>query len=63
MFPCHPHSHDIVARPRNWAPTPERCGLCSHSEGFILETNWGKSMATLVAQMVKNPPAIWENWV
>ena len=62
-FPCPPHCHDIVAGPRNWAPTPERYGLCSHNEGFVLETNWGKSVVSLVAQMEKNLPAMQKTWV
>ena len=27
--------------------------------GYLLQSSW----ASLVAQLVKNPPAIWETWV
>ena len=30
---------------------------------MILSIIWGIYQASLVAQMVKNPPAVWETWV
>ena len=35
------------------------CVFCSHSNRCIVVSDW----ASLVAQTVKNPPAVWDTWV
>ena len=31
--------------------------------GYPLQYSWASLVAPLVAQLVKNPPALWETWV
>ena len=33
--------------------------ICCKGIGYLLQYSW----ASLVAQLVKNPPAMWETWV
>ena len=39
--------------------TPESARSAGEGIGYSLQYSW----ASLVAQLVKNPPAIWETWV
>ena len=47
-----------ASRKPSWA-TPSPDGLWQPEIGYPLQYSW----APLVAQLVKNPPAMWETWV
>ena len=51
-----------------WASTEEDPGYSHRSGGEVQKRQYlghgsGEEWASLVAQLVKNPPAMWETWV
>ena len=45
--------------PRSGRSTGEAIGFLLQRIGYPLQYSW----ASLVAQVVKNPPAMWETWI
>ena len=59
MFPCSSAGKESTSNARNPGPTPGSGR--SAGEGIVYPPQY--SWASLVAQLVKNPPAMRETWV
>ena len=56
-------SSDFSAHPSNLQPNPSRISLKHCNKYELIQSPHALTRASLVAQTLKNPPAMWETWV
>ena len=59
VFPCHSASKESTCNAGNLGLSPGSGRSAGEGIGYLLQCSW----ASLVDQLVKNPPAMWETWV